>query len=37
MGGWRMAGTALRLQILAAGADTGYMLIDGLHFVPPWP
>jgi len=34
---WRMAGTAIRLAILAACADTFYVLIDGRHFKPPLP
>ena len=32
--GWRMASPAMRLAILAACADTFYVLIDGLHFEP---
>ena len=32
--GWRMANPAMRIAILAACADTFYVLIDGLHFEP---
>jgi len=31
---WRMASPAMRIAILAACADTFYVLIDGLHFEP---
>jgi hypothetical protein len=37
LAGWRMASTAMRLAILAACADTFYVLIDGRHFEPPLP
>ena len=31
---WRKASPAMRIVILAACADTFYVLIDGLHFEP---
>jgi len=35
--GWRMASTAMRLAILAACADTFYVLIGWRHFKPLLP